>query len=84
MACYLINKSPRAALDGKVTEEEWTGNEVDYRRLKVFRCPAYAHIYGDERSKLHGRSRQCNFFSISEMGKRLQAMGSESKQGGDK
>jgi transposase InsO family protein len=30
MACYLINRSPRAALDGKVAEEVWTGNEVDY------------------------------------------------------
>jgi len=30
MACYLINRSPRVSLDGKVPEEVWTGNEVDY------------------------------------------------------
>ena len=28
MTCYLINRSPRAALDGKVVEEVWIGNEV--------------------------------------------------------
>ena len=47
MACYLINRSPRAALE--VAEEVWTGNEVDYSRLRVFGCPAYAHITRDER-----------------------------------
>jgi len=30
MACYLINKSPRASLGGKVAEEVWTGNAVDF------------------------------------------------------
>ena len=44
MACYLINKSPRAALDGKVAEEVWTSNEVGFSGLRVFDCPAYVHI----------------------------------------
>ena len=44
MACYLINMSPRAALDGKVSGEVWTGDEVDYSGLRVFECPTYAHI----------------------------------------
>ena len=35
MACYLINRSPRVALDEKVAEEAWTSNDVDYSRLKV-------------------------------------------------
>ena len=61
MACYLINRSPMAALDGKVVEEVWTGNEVDYSRLRVFGCPAYAHIAGEERSKLDAKSQQCTF-----------------------
>jgi transposase InsO family protein len=30
MSCYIINRSPRVALDGKVTDEIWTGQEVDY------------------------------------------------------
>ena len=61
MSCYLINRSPRAALDGKVTEEVWTGNEVDYSRLRVFGCPTYAHITGEERLNLDVKSRQYIF-----------------------
>ena len=61
MACYLINRSPKAALDGKVAEEVWTGNEVDYSSFRVFGCPAYMHIPSEERSKLDPESRQCVF-----------------------
>ena len=46
MACYLINRLPRATLDGKVVEEVWTGNEVDYSCLRMCGCLAYAHIVG--------------------------------------
>ena len=59
--CYLIDMSLRAALDGKVAEEVWTGNEVDYFGLRVFGCPTYAHIYDEERSKLDAKSPQCIF-----------------------
>ena len=51
MACYLINRSPKATLDGKVAEEVWTGNEVDYSRLRVFGCLAYAHIARERRDR---------------------------------
>ena len=61
MACYLINRSLRVALDRKVANEVWTGNEVDYSRLRVFGCLAYAHIARDERSKLDAKSIQCTF-----------------------
>ena len=61
MACYLINRSPRATLDGKVAEEVWTGNEVDYSGLRVFSCPAYVHIPSEEQSKLDLKSKQCIF-----------------------
>ena len=57
MACCLINRSPRVALDGKVADEVWTYNEVDYLRLRVFRCLAYAHIAGEGSSKLDAKSR---------------------------
>jgi len=33
MACYLINKSPQASLGGKVAEEVWTRNAVDFSHL---------------------------------------------------
>ena len=61
MACYLINRSPRVALDGKVAEEMWTGNEVDYSGFRVFGCLAYVHIPSVEWSKLELKSRQCVF-----------------------
>jgi hypothetical protein len=61
MTCYLINRSSRAVLDGKVVEEVWTGNEVDYSSLRVFGCLAYVHIPSEEQSKLDPKSRQCVF-----------------------
>ena len=51
MACYLISRSPRAALDGKVVDKVWTCDEVDYSGLRVFNYPTYAHIAGKERLK---------------------------------
>jgi hypothetical protein len=68
MACYLINKPPRATLDGKVVEEVWIGNKVDYSGLKVFSCSTYTHIPSEERSKLDPKSRQCVFLGY---GKRV-------------
>ena len=56
MPCYLTNRSPKASLDEKVTKELWTYNEVDYSRLRVFGCLAYAHIVGEERLKLDAKS----------------------------
>ena len=40
MACYLINRSPRASLGGKVVEEVSTGNAVDFSHLRIFGCPS--------------------------------------------
>jgi hypothetical protein len=62
VACYLINRSPRATLDGKVAEVVWTGNKVDYSSLRVFGCPAYVYIPSEEQSKLDLKYRQCVFF----------------------
>ena len=61
MACYLINRSPRAALDRKVADEVWTSSPVDYSGLRVFGCPTYVHIPNEERSKFDVKSRQCIF-----------------------
>ncbi|KAE8672371.1 Alpha-L-fucosidase 1 [Hibiscus syriacus] len=43
MACYLINRSPRESLAGKVAEEAWTGHDVTFDHLRIFGCPAYVH-----------------------------------------
>ena len=64
MACYILNRSPRAALDGKVAEEVWTGKEVDYSSMRIFGCPAYVHILIEERSKLDSKSKKCIFLGF--------------------
>ena len=61
MACYLINRSPRASLGGKVAEEVWTGKPINLDNLKIFYFPAYVHISSDERSKLDPKSKKCIF-----------------------
>ncbi|KAH9687012.1 hypothetical protein KPL70_014605 [Citrus sinensis] len=43
-ASYLVNLSPSAALDFKTPFEMWHGKPASYVNLKVFGCPAYAHI----------------------------------------
>ena len=43
-ACYLVNRSPHTSLNFKVPEEIWSRNPVDYSNLRIFGCPAYAHV----------------------------------------
>jgi hypothetical protein len=64
MACYIINRSPRVSLDGKIAEEVWTGQEVDYSFMRISGCPAYFHISGEDRSKLDPKSKKCIFLSF--------------------
>ena len=64
MACYILNQSPRAVLDGKVAEEVWIGKEVDYSLMRIFWCPTYVHIPIEERSKLDSKSKKCIFLEF--------------------
>ncbi|KAG8472502.1 hypothetical protein CXB51_035379 [Gossypium anomalum] len=57
-ACFLINRSPSVAIEKKTPQEVWSGNLVDYSDLKIFGCPAYAHI---DNGKLEPRSIKCVF-----------------------
>ncbi|KAL0431218.1 UNVERIFIED_CONTAM: Retrovirus-related Pol polyprotein from transposon TNT 1-94 [Sesamum radiatum] len=61
MACYLINRSPRASLGGKVAEEVWIGNPINFDHLRIFGCLTYVHVPSDERSKLNPKSKQFIF-----------------------
>ncbi|KAL4347437.1 hypothetical protein GQ457_17G004910 [Hibiscus cannabinus] len=56
-----FQRSPRASLGGKVAEEVWSGNVVDFLNLRIFGCPTYVHVPGDERSKLDEKSKKCIF-----------------------
>ncbi|GMJ01283.1 hypothetical protein HRI_003797500 [Hibiscus trionum] len=80
MTCYLINRSPRASLGGKVAEEVWTGNVVDFSHLRNFGCPAYMHVPGDERSKLDAKSKKRIFLGYK---KGVQVLGSSCKKNND-
>lgn len=64
MAVYLINRSPRSSLEGKVAEEVWTGVDIDLSNLRIFGCPAYMLVAGDERSKLDSKSKKCIFLGF--------------------
>jgi hypothetical protein len=58
------HRSPRVALDGKVAEEVWIGQEVDYSFMRIFECPAYVHISSEDRSKLDPKSKKCIFLGF--------------------
>ncbi|KAE8658345.1 hypothetical protein F3Y22_tig00116971pilonHSYRG00233 [Hibiscus syriacus] len=61
MACYLINRLPRASLTEKVVEEVWTGHDVTFNHLRIFGCHAFVYVPADERSKLDAKSKECIF-----------------------
>jgi hypothetical protein len=64
MVCYIINRSSRVALNGKVVEEVWTKKEVDYSLIRKFGCSAYVHIFGEDRLKLDPKSKKCIFLGF--------------------
>ncbi|KAG8481139.1 hypothetical protein CXB51_025904 [Gossypium anomalum] len=57
-ACFLINRSPSVAIEKKTPQEVWAGNPANYSDLKIFGCPAYAHV---NNGKLEPRSIKCVF-----------------------
>ena len=65
MACYLVNRFPRASLEGKVAEKVWTSNPIDLSNLRIFESPSYVHISSEDRSKLDPKSRRCIFIGYN-------------------
>ncbi|KAG8486278.1 hypothetical protein CXB51_019698 [Gossypium anomalum] len=57
-AYFLINRSPFVAIEKKTPQEVWSGNPTNYSDLKIFGCPAYAHV---DNGKLESRSIKCVF-----------------------
>ena len=72
-ACYLINRSPSVPLDFDIPERVWTGKDVSYSHLKVFRCKAFVHVPKEQRSKLDSKSTHCIFvgYEDAEFGYKL-------------
>ncbi|KAG8478507.1 hypothetical protein CXB51_028390 [Gossypium anomalum] len=50
---FLFNQSPSIAIEKKTPQEIWPGNPANYSNLKIFGCPAYAHV---DNRKLEPRS----------------------------
>ncbi|KAG8488852.1 hypothetical protein CXB51_016759 [Gossypium anomalum] len=57
-ACFLINRSPSVTSEKNTPQEVWSGNPANYSDLKIFGCPAYAHV---DNEKLEPRSIKCVF-----------------------
>ena len=55
-AAYLINRGPSVPLDCRISEEVWSGKEVNLSFLKIFGCLSYVHIDPTNRSKLDPKS----------------------------
>ncbi|KAG8501234.1 hypothetical protein CXB51_003342 [Gossypium anomalum] len=55
---FLINRSSSVAIEKKTPQEVWFSNPNDYSDLKIFGCPAYAHV---DNGKLEPRSIKCVF-----------------------
>ncbi|KAL9460198.1 hypothetical protein AB3S75_003409 [Citrus x aurantiifolia] len=61
--CYLVNRSPSSGIDFKTPVEMWSGRAANYSDLKIFSCPAFAHV---KRGKLEPRALKCVFLGYPE------------------
>jgi hypothetical protein len=55
-ACYIKNRLPTRALDGKTPYEAWTGEKPRVDQLRKFGCVVYRHIPKKRRRKLDQKS----------------------------
>ncbi|KAH9657439.1 hypothetical protein KPL70_023077 [Citrus sinensis] len=62
-ACYLVNRSPSSAIDFKTPVEMWSSRAANYSDLKIFGCPAFAHV---KQGKLEPRALKCVFLGYPE------------------
>ena len=71
--CYLINKSPSVPLGFDIPERVWSGHDISYSHLEVFRCKAFAHVNKEHRQKLDDKAIPCIFvgYGDEEFGYRL-------------
>ena len=62
-SCYLVNRSPYNGIDFKTPVEMWSGGATNYSDLKIFGCPAFAHV---KQRKLEPRALKCVFLGYPE------------------
>jgi hypothetical protein len=68
-AAYIRTRCP-TTVGGKrlIPEEEWTGDKVDYRYLRVFGCRGWVHVPGIKRTKLEDVGTPCRLMGYSNNG----------------
>ena len=54
--CFFINHSPSTTIDKRTLQNVWSGTPTSYSNLKIFGCPAHAHV---DNRKLEPRSIKC-------------------------
>ena len=77
--CYLVNRSPSTVLEYKTPFEVWSGTPAGYSNLRVFGCPAYAHVND---GKLERRANKCIFLGYASGVKYYRLWCTESKSPG--
>jgi len=60
--CYLVNRSPSTTFEFKTPFEVRFGWPTDYPNLRIFGCPAYAHVRD---GKLEPSSKKCIFIGYA-------------------
>ncbi|KAK3000052.1 hypothetical protein RJ639_022601 [Escallonia herrerae] len=63
---YLVNRSPSTTIDCKTPEKVWFVKHANYENLRIFGCPAYAHVND---GKLEPRAKKRIFLGYANGGK---------------
>ncbi|KAG8480861.1 hypothetical protein CXB51_025485 [Gossypium anomalum] len=74
---FLINRSPSVTIEKKTPQEAWSGNPANKSNLKIFGCPAYAHV---DNGKLEPRPIKCRCFDETAMLPNLYLKDSSNKE----
>ena len=64
---FLINRSPHSKLKEGILDEIWSEKKLKLSHMKVFGCPAYAHVEEIERSKLDQKSQKLIFIGYPQL-----------------
>ena len=70
---YLTNRGSSVPIGFNIPEEEWKGQEISLKHLKVFICVQYVKVKESERDKLNKKARNCTFigYKLDDIGYRL-------------